>query len=466
MFRQYQLRTASGSNGSRSSSARPASLVTGSRGSTRTSSLSNSLLPSVARPAGFINTTAADFELDPPPSSQPRQRRGPPSDVSSHLEDSISAGIRRRRSDPPDDFDSDPTQLSPRRVKRLKIYAKDLCKELDIPEKNLLDFVETGNMFHMLVNVKASLIKNEIEFHTNKSNALQEILATKDFESALYNRLLACLLSPNITAYVTDTQRHIMDFIFEHQDIFKIPAGVFDDAELKTSLRTIVSKALAGIRSQLKTQLISSIAKKTCIVDVTKSLARASSGMEVEAAHWNRMAFLRRCLRIFLIGTGDLKYVSLDVCFTPRLIPMLKADMQRKLERELDINFNDMEKGFAEEGTSDGALESTCNNDPRVDPNSTEEQGASGDADAEREGTPDVEDINDGIDDLGEEDSGFGLEGKPVRFCSSKFWNYVDYMLDVLRDTARQDTSTKEEFEKGITRFFRMTFWIAPAVGK
>ena len=35
-----------------------------------------------------------------------------------------------------------------------------------------------------------------------------------------------------------------------------------------------------------------SIVKKTCIIDVTKTLARASSGMELEAPHWNRMAFL------------------------------------------------------------------------------------------------------------------------------------------------------------------------------
>ncbi|KAI6033847.1 hypothetical protein BKA83DRAFT_4486940 [Pisolithus microcarpus] len=145
----------------------------------------------------------AGFELEPPPSSQPRRCPSPPSDSSLLFEGSISAGARRRRSDSLDDLDSDPTQLSAQRVKRLRTYAKDLCSTLEIPEKNLLDFIETGDLFHMLVNMKASLIKYEIDTHANKSTALQETLTSKDFEISLHNRLLACLLSPNITAYIS-----------------------------------------------------------------------------------------------------------------------------------------------------------------------------------------------------------------------------------------------------------------------
>ncbi|KIK77827.1 hypothetical protein PAXRUDRAFT_356417 [Paxillus rubicundulus Ve08.2h10] len=69
----------------------------------------------------------------------------------------------------------------------------------------------------MLVDMKASLVKYELSNQTNQLQALQDTLSSKDFELSLHNRLLACLLSPNLTAYVTDTQRHIM-----------IPAGVFD----------------------------------------------------------------------------------------------------------------------------------------------------------------------------------------------------------------------------------------------
>jgi hypothetical protein len=41
-------------------------------------------------------------------------------------------------------------------------------------------------MYYMLVNMKASLIKYEIKTSANKSNALQETLASKDFEVSLY----------------------------------------------------------------------------------------------------------------------------------------------------------------------------------------------------------------------------------------------------------------------------------------
>ncbi|KAI6033854.1 hypothetical protein BKA83DRAFT_4486945 [Pisolithus microcarpus] len=265
--------------------------------------------------------------------------------------------------------------------------------------------------------------------------------------------------------YVTDTQRHIMDFIFEHQDIFKIPAGVFDDSELKSSLRTVVSRLLATIRSHLKSQLTLSIAKKTCIIDVTKSLARVSSGMELEAAHWNRMAFLRRCLRIFLIGTGDLKNIPLNICFTPRLFLMLKSDMQRKLERELGVDFRRMistveDTSAASEDApeltrTDEAHSAVNVRDGAANPGLTEGDGSINDADVDAEGIPDIEDAD---DELSEGDSGFGLEGKPVHFNSGRFWNYVDYMLTLLRETARKDTSTKEEFEKAVASIMVQIF--------
>ncbi|KAI6096496.1 hypothetical protein F5141DRAFT_1220764 [Pisolithus sp. B1] len=214
MFHQYQLHATSSSSGPRSSPACPALSVSSSQGSTHTSSLSNSFLPS--------NAEATVSEPKPPPSSQPHGCPSSPSDPSLLFEDSISTGTHQQRSDPLDDLNSDPVQLSPQCMKWLRTYAKELSSTLEIPKKSLLNFIKTGNLFHMVVNMKASLIKYKIDTHANKSNTLQETLSSKDYEISLHNCLLACLLSPNITAYVTDAHRHIMDFIFKHQDIFKI----------------------------------------------------------------------------------------------------------------------------------------------------------------------------------------------------------------------------------------------------
>jgi hypothetical protein len=138
---------------------------------------------------------------------------------------------------------------------------------------------------------------------------------------------------------------------------------------------------------------------------------------------------------------------------------MLKADLQRKLERELGVSLKDM----AAKGLTEGSITAT-----ELTPGSASngessseavKNGAAGptglmdeeeDADADAEGIPD-ENV-DGVDDLSEEDSGFRLEGQPVRFNSGKFWNYVDYMLDVLRETARKESNTKEEYEKGVAK--------------
>ncbi|KIK14346.1 hypothetical protein PISMIDRAFT_117227, partial [Pisolithus microcarpus 441] len=115
--------------------------------------------------------------------------------------------------------------LSLQHAKQLRTYTKDLCDTLEIPEKNLLDFIETCDLFHMLLNMKASLIKYEIDTHANKSNILQETLASKDFEIALHNCLLACLLSPNINAYVMDMQRHIMVSLYGQLGLIVDPAN-------------------------------------------------------------------------------------------------------------------------------------------------------------------------------------------------------------------------------------------------
>lgn len=63
------------------------------------------------------------------------------SEVSS-LDEPISAGICRQRDASFDAEESDPTMLSPQNAKRLKLYAKQLCNDLEIPEKSVLDFIE------------------------------------------------------------------------------------------------------------------------------------------------------------------------------------------------------------------------------------------------------------------------------------------------------------------------------------
>ncbi|KAI6011521.1 hypothetical protein EDC04DRAFT_2905439 [Pisolithus marmoratus] len=144
----------------------------------------------------------------------------------------------------------------------------------------------------------------------------------------------------------------------------------------------------------------------------------------------------------------------------PHLIPMLKTDMQNKLKWEFSIDVQSMMGGaFAEEGSfaaSGNTLKSTCGDevpsdlivrDGNTNFGLMEGEGAVSDTDIDIDGILDIADVD---DELSNGDSGFGLEGKPVLFNSSRFWNYVDYMLNLLCEMAHKDTSMKEEFKRGV----------------
>ncbi|KAI6140539.1 hypothetical protein BKA82DRAFT_136376, partial [Pisolithus tinctorius] len=346
-------------------------------------------------------------------------------------------------------------QMDSQWTKHLKLYAKTLCEAHQIPDKTLMDFINICNVFYMLIDIKAHLIKSEVAQKSTQFQTLQEVLRGKDFEASLHTCLVACMLSPNLTAYVTDTQQHIMEFISEHPDMFKVLAAVLDDAELKGILGKLVMKSLASIRSTLKSQLVMSIVKKTCIIDVMKVLARSSSSMETEVSHWNQVAFLHRCLQIFLIRTSDHHITSLDACYMACLLPMLKSDMHAKIQQDMGKDLDDPEEQTQEgnrEGHGDG-IGDICVTAATEDLDGSffnDTTPLEDDADSPIDG----EDSNtDGVNDLDNDDSGFGLNGKLVQFNRQKFWNYVDYMLALLRDTSHKATNSKEDYKKEINRY-------------
>ncbi|KAG2115375.1 uncharacterized protein F5147DRAFT_834423, partial [Suillus discolor] len=216
------------------------------------------------------------------------------------------------------------------------MHAQKLASDRRIPLQKLLAFIENGNLFFMLLELRAGQIEQE---EGNEAHALQELeklISSKDFESALKSRLTACMLSPNLTAYVTDTQQHVMEFIQGHLELFKISEGLFNDSELRMQLGKLVTWLLATICGQIKTALTTLIIKRTSIMDALKPLIH--SGMEVDSSHWTRFAFLRRCIRIFLIGVRDHKKVSLQDLFSPYLIASLHPDLQQHIQQTLKVN--------------------------------------------------------------------------------------------------------------------------------
>ncbi|KAH7917866.1 hypothetical protein BV22DRAFT_1076559 [Leucogyrophana mollusca] len=134
--------------------------------------------------------------------------RPPPSPTGS-LDEPISTALGTRHDREPED-PRDPTKLTPRRTKRLKTYANNIAEKRGISKKELNDFVDYGDIYKMLIDLKASLIEKSENQEEGKLDDIKELIESSEFQAALKTRLTACLMSPNITAYVTDTQQHIM----------------------------------------------------------------------------------------------------------------------------------------------------------------------------------------------------------------------------------------------------------------
>ncbi|KIK97318.1 hypothetical protein PAXRUDRAFT_136530, partial [Paxillus rubicundulus Ve08.2h10] len=378
------------------------------------------------------------------------------------VDESISLGIHWCHGD--DSVEGNSAELAPRCIKCLMTYARKVCKELSIDEKPVFGFVDTGNLYLMFVDIKATLVKYEASNQTSQLQALQDTLNSNT--SSLSTHLLACILSLNTTTYVTDTQHHIMEFISDHLEIFKIPVAISNNSELQNSLGKTVTMLLSDIHSHLKTHLTTSIIKKTYIMDVVKAMAHGGAGMEVDAMHWTRLAFLHCCLHLFLISTSDHRIAPLNACFTPQLIPMLKSDIHTKIEQDPGINLCQKEQELnlfsgrsdttADDETDplaqDGNSSTPAANEPEAD---LDQSGAD---DSDQQCNTNAEGPGDG-DELDEMDSGFGLNGKPVRFVSTKFWNYVDYMLNVLHETACKTAPKKKiYYEKEVHLYMIQIF--------
>ncbi|KIK75610.1 hypothetical protein PAXRUDRAFT_18844 [Paxillus rubicundulus Ve08.2h10] len=150
----------------------------------------------VQQPTWYIcsaSSAAASSGLIQPPSSSVQPIQATPSNISwavyqqstsdsSSLDEPIHAGGCRSQDD---NSENDLTQLSPQYVKRLKLFSNQHCNTLKIPEKAVLDFIDTGNLFYMLVDMKATMTKYKFTHQANQFQGLQDTLWSKDFELQL-----------------------------------------------------------------------------------------------------------------------------------------------------------------------------------------------------------------------------------------------------------------------------------------
>ncbi|KAG2352242.1 hypothetical protein BDR07DRAFT_1498835 [Suillus spraguei] len=319
------------------------------------------------------------------------------------LDEPLGAGMHCRRSSSADH--GNPFLLTPKVSKRLKVYTMRVAEEMGVSEKPLHDFINTGGIYYMLLDLKVCMLLNSVMNRETILNDLKELLEYKYFKSALQNHLTACMLSPNLTPYVTDTHEHIMDFIKTHNDVFKIPKSLFGDAELSAQFSTVISDLLACIHGNLKTK--------------------------------------RHCLCIFLIGRGNYKNIPLKNLYSLSLLSSLHRDLHIKVGETLDIDMELDDEPTIQENAdevhenSEGSLDNGDNTggDTNV-PNHNCDVSFDGDEDENWDNGLDSETDEGDIDIEG---SGFECNRKRPKYTSTKFWNFMDDLLKAVHNMAKEE---------------------------
>ncbi|KAF8268960.1 hypothetical protein EI94DRAFT_1799758 [Lactarius quietus] len=91
--------------------------------------------------------------------------------------------------------------------KHLKASCEDMANLYDVDPQQLKPFVESPTMLHMLLCLKAHLLRIQSMLMKKEINTLfesPEFKACLSLSTGLQDRLQVALLSPGIPTYVTD----------------------------------------------------------------------------------------------------------------------------------------------------------------------------------------------------------------------------------------------------------------------
>jgi hypothetical protein len=173
----------------------------------------------------------------------------------------------------------------------------------------------------------------------------------------------------------------------------------------------------------------------------------------------------RCCLRIFLIGVSDHEKLSLKELFSPYIISSLHLDLREHIEKKLDVNIAQLVEEYQQDdplacqpSAHFGSHQDVSDTDREVITiNVTnfgleEDVNTNADTDAvDADGDRDADGILDDIADAG--CSGFGLDGSAPKWTKQKFWNYVDAMLEQVRENARHASNDHSGYEEAYRKY-------------
>ncbi|KAH7905869.1 hypothetical protein BJ138DRAFT_1094753 [Hygrophoropsis aurantiaca] len=125
------------------------------------------------------------------------------------------------------------------------------------------------------------------------------------------DRLLSCLLSPNLTGYLDELPENIFAYAKKNLSVFKIPARAMEDPEMSGFIDKLIKEVLTKQRAQIKQKIANSLKTKMHISILAKSLTPGGY-YEITMAHWARIAFLVGPLRLVFARRINVSQMTLS----------------------------------------------------------------------------------------------------------------------------------------------------------
>ncbi|THG97865.1 hypothetical protein EW026_g4222 [Hermanssonia centrifuga] len=193
----------------------------------------------------------------------------------------------------PSDFDNEVTDV--RVIKRRKAQASDIAHNAGLQEDALEDFASRGYT-GMLMTIMANLLVMQTE---KIECELQQALVKSVFLEQLMLRLLTTLVSPNLTAYLTNLVDEIMHVIETDPHIYDVDPNYHEHPKAWQDLTDKIGSITIKQRARIRTNLLTGITNKLPIDQVLQLVIKQHTAIYPSMAHFCRFAFLRKSLILF-----------------------------------------------------------------------------------------------------------------------------------------------------------------------
>ncbi|KAI0773337.1 hypothetical protein BC629DRAFT_1441561 [Irpex lacteus] len=208
--------------------------------------------------------------------------------------------VLRRRS-AQERSDDDEEEADDATHKRLKAYSRAASAREGLPPSSL-------EWFAILPRVYRDIeIMAKLTAHSKQSaQAVNTVnyLSSPEFKRRFYQDLVGCMLSPNIRYYVKTTLDDITALVRQNPTSFKIlPASVNNHDEWNQIMRLIgqlLSRVRGAIKAKIEQSLVGYVGSNGNVrtepqnlVDLTRKIFSLAPHVEIEAAHYPRIAYLR-----------------------------------------------------------------------------------------------------------------------------------------------------------------------------